>query len=132
MSKRVRKRLIILGVIIVVIAAIIAYHLGGWRLFGFNTCTSFEYIDMEATMLNENNLGILVSCRSNGLKMQGYVYKIDDSTLKIGFKFSIFANGGMMEQFILPLEKPIDKIIMCAGKEQTEIPIHYPDEGISS
>lgn len=128
MTKPLRKRLIILGAVMVAVTAMIAFWLEGWRLFGFQYCTSFELIDMEATMIDETRLGIIVSCRSNGIRMKDYVYEIEDGTLKIGFKFGLFAEGGMINQFILPLDQPVNKILFCSGKEETEIPIQYLKE----
>lgn len=113
------------AVLICVLALVIIFiiYQFGWRVLGFNGCTSPNPIIIKEASVENNDLYIeLENIDSFGSRYKGYVYEIEDSVLKLGVKFRYW------ERVILPNNSEaviciknagdIDEIILTNGNKE--------------
>lgn len=62
----------------------------GWRMFGFYLCENPGYYYVEELKVNSDTARICGGTSSSALCYSGYIHKIEDNTLYLGLKYSLF------------------------------------------
>lgn len=116
MSKRTL--IIILSLLILTILSI-DY---GWRLFGFNACTT-GFPNVTEVKLNEDVLRIKGTTIYSGDHYIGYISEIKDDTLYLGIRyqlFTVFHSGGDFN-IEIPLKNLNLKKVYIRGRDSKEL-----------
>ncbi len=122
-----KKRIIIIGIIIVTIVLIALGYKFGWRLFGFRFCVHPDANHITAYEIMDNEVRLKGVITNSAQKCDGYKWKIKDGVLYFGVHGKVLlssSNSGIFDITINTPEK-IEKIVIKGCGEERVI---YPTE----
>ena len=123
---KVKKRILICGVIVFVLVGSFFSYRHGWRLFGFRYCTDPQYLTVWKLDIQDEYVYLSGAGIYSMTSYLGYVYSIENDILYVGIKtrseLISFGPRNALFQLEIPTEgHDIQKVILTNKDSEREI-----------